>query len=313
VLFCILYSGDPAMPIADLLQALVVVLVWGVNFVVIKWGVADVPPLLLGAMRFTLAAFPALLFIRKPALPWRWLAAYGLTMGVGQFALLFTAIKLGMPAGLASVVLQSQAFFTLLIAAAWLGERWQPAQLLGLLCALAGLVLIGIGKGGSLGLIGFALTIAAALCWATSNVVVRAIGRAGYKPDPLALVVWASLIPPLPFLGLSLAFDGADKIAYTLTHLTGSALFATCYLAFVATLLGYALWSRLLTRHPAGKVAPFSLLVPVVGLATAALVLGERLNGWQAAGSLMLMAGLLLNVFGQRWLARTGLLAASRS
>ena len=294
--------ADKAMSASDISLALVVILLWGVNFVVIKWGVADVPPLLLGAMRFCLAAFPMLLFLPKPKLPWRWLIAYGMTMGVGQFALLFTAIKMGMPAGLSSVVLQSQAFFTLLIAAIFLGERCKPMQLLGLLFALCGLLLIGIGKGSALGLVGFFMTIAAAFCWATSNVVVRAIGLAGYHPNPMALVVWASLIPPIPFLLLSLYFDGSDKIIHTLTHLTPTALLSTAYLAFAATLLGYGLWSKLLHDYPAGKVAPFSLLVPVVGLISAWLVFQEKLNGYQAIGSLVLMLGLVVNVFGQRYL-----------
>ena len=288
------------MPLTDIAQALAIVLVWGVNFVVIKWGVADVPPLLLGALRFTLAALPAVLLVRRPAVPWRWLAAYALTVGVGQFGLLFSAIKLGMPAGLASVVLQAQAFFTLLLASLVLGERWKAAQLVGLLCALAGLALIGVGKGGNMTLIGFALTVAAALSWAASNVVVRLIGRAGYRVEPLGLVVWSSLIPPVPFLLLSFWLEGGERIVAALGHFSLSSLLAVAYLAFVATLFGYGLWSRLLARHAANKVAPFSLLVPVVGLIAASLLLGERLSAGQAVGSLLLLGGLVINVLGER-------------
>ncbi|BAK75999.1 EamA-like transporter family protein [Pseudogulbenkiania sp. NH8B] len=288
------------MPLTDIAQALAIVLVWGVNFVVIKWGVADVPPLLLGALRFTLAALPAVLLVRRPAVPWRWLAAYALTVGVGQFGLLFSAIKLGMPAGLASVVLQAQAFFTLLLASLVLGERWKAAQLVGLLCALAGLALIGVGKGGNMTLIGFALTVAAALSWAASNVVVRLIGRAGYRVEPLGLVVWSSLVPPVPFLLLSFWLEGGERIAAALGHFSLSSLLAVAYLAFVATLFGYGLWSRLLARHAANKVAPFSLLVPVVGLIAASLLLGERLSAGQAVGSLLLLGGLVINVLGER-------------
>ncbi|HJV06676.1 MAG TPA: EamA family transporter [Chromobacteriaceae bacterium] len=292
------------MPLLDIAQALAIVLVWGVNFVVIKWGVADVPPLLLGALRFSLAAIPAIFFIRRPALPWRWLAAYALTVGVGQFGCLFSAIKLGMPAGLASVVLQSQAFFTLILAGLWLKERWQAAQIAGLLCAASGLVLIGLSKGGSMTALGLGLTLAAALCWATSNVVVRLMGQAGYKSDPLGLVVWSSLIPPLPFLLLSWLLEGENRMLTALQHFSWSSFLAVAYLAFVATLLGYGLWSRLLGRHPANKVAPFSLLVPVVGLLAAALLLGERLTLLQTLGSLLLLGGLLVNVLGGRWLQR---------
>ncbi|OHX20009.1 EamA family transporter [Chromobacterium sphagni] len=291
------------MPLADLLQALAIVLVWGVNFVVIKWGVAGVPPLLLGALRFCLVVFPAVFFVRRPALPWRYLAFYGLAVGVGQFGCLFSAIKLGMPAGLASVVLQSQAFFTLLLARAFLGERWRASQLLGLLLALSGLALIGVGKGGNMSAVGFGLTIAAATCWAVSNIVVRQIGRAGHKVEPLGLVVWSSLVPPIPFLLLSWWLEGGERILPALRHFDLQSLFAVAYLAFLGTMLGYGLWSRLLARHAAAKVAPFSLLVPVVGLLASHLLLGESLTDLQLLGSGLLMAGLLVGVFGARLLA----------
>jgi O-acetylserine/cysteine efflux transporter len=294
------------MPLSDLLQALVVVVVWGLNFLAIKWGVGDMPPLLLAAMRYALAAFPALLLIKKPALPWRWMIAYAATVGVGQMGLLFTAIKLGMPTGLASVVMQSQAFFTTLIAAAWLKERWQPAQMLGLACAAGGLVLIGMAKGGDMTGLGLLLTLGGALSWAVSNVVIRACLHAGYRPEPLALVVWSGLVPPVPLLLLSLWLDGPAAVMTGLTGMTVKGVLCIAYLAFAASLTGYGLWSRLLARHPANKVAPFSLLVPVVGIAAAVLVLGEHLSSAQAIGSLLLMTGLLINVFGTPVLARLG-------
>ncbi|WP_293765761.1 EamA family transporter [uncultured Aquitalea sp.] len=292
------------MPLQDVLQALAIVVVWGINFVVIKWGVADVPPLLLGALRFALASFPALLFIRRPAIPWPWVAAYGLTVGLGQFSFLFSAIKLGMPAGLASVVLQSQAFFTLILAGLVLKERWQAAQVGGLLCAAAGLALIGMAKGGNMTAIGFGLTLAAAVCWAGSNIIIRLIGKAGYRIQPLNLVVWSSLVLPLPFFALSLLIEGGERVTAALSGFSLSSFLAVAYLAFMATLLGYGMWSRLLSRHPANKVAPFSLLVPVVGVLTSSLLLGERLSVLQAAGSVLLLGGLIVNLFGGQWLQR---------
>ena len=171
----------------DLGLVLLVILVWGVNFAVIKVGVVGIPPLLLGALRFMLAAFPALLFLRPPKVPLRLYLTYGLTISVGQFSFLFSAIHLGMPSGLASLVLQSQSFFTLLLAAWWLQERWHANQMAGLLLAAVGLVLIGSASstvqgatpGGSMPLLGFLLTIAAAVLWACGNIVTRAeIGRA---------------------------------------------------------------------------------------------------------------------------------------
>ena len=291
------------MPFNDLLAALLVVLVWGVNFVVIKWGVSDLPPLLLGALRFMLAALPAGWLIARPALPWRYVLAYGLTMGVGQFGLLFSAMAYGMPAGLASVVLQSQAFFTLLLAGLWLKERWQLNQLLGMLCASVGLWLIASTHGANMTMTGFALTLAAALCWAVSNLVVRHASQSGYRPDTLALVVWGSLVPPLPLLALSLLLEGPARIGGGLAGLSWRGGFAVVYLALMATLLGYSLWSRLLTRHPAGRVAPFSLLVPAVGVLSASWLLDEHLSPPQMTGSALVLAGLIVHVFGASCLA----------
>lgn len=280
----------------DLLLALVVIGVWGMNFVVIRVGLDGVPPMLLGALRFTLVAFPAVLLIRRPAVPWRWLIAYGGTISLGQFAFLFYAMANGMPAGLASLVLQAQAFFSLLFAAVLLGERVRPVHLAGLLVAAVGLAIIGRGGDGTMTMLGLGLTLAASAMWALGNIVTKKIGRV----DLVGLIVWGNLVPPLPFLGLSLWLEGPQQITDALGHIGSHTLLALVYLAFVATLLGYGLWSRLLQRYPTGMVAPFSLLVPVVGLSSAALLLDERLTSIQWMGALLVMLGLGLNVFGAR-------------
>lgn len=282
----------------DLLLALLVIVVWGMNFVVIKVGLHGMPPMLMGALRFLLAAFPAILFVRRPQVPLRWMLAYGMTISLGQFAFLFYAMYVGMPAGLASLVLQSQAFFTLFFAALFLGERLRGSNLFGLLVAASGLVLIGLQGGQAMTLAGFALTIAAASMWALGNVVTRKLG----KVNLVGLVVWGSLIPPLPFLALSLWLEGPALISQSLRTLGLDSLLVLAYLAFGATILGYGLWSRLLSRYPASQVAPFSLLVPVVGISSSALLLGERLGGLQMVGAALVMAGLLINVWGGRLL-----------
>lgn len=282
----------------DLLLALLVIVVWGLNFVVIKVGLHGMPPMLMGALRFMLAAFPAILFVRRPQVPLRWMLAYGMTISVGQFAFLFYAMYVGMPAGLASLVLQSQAFFTLFFAALFLGERLRGSNLFGLLVAASGLVLIGLQGGQAMTLAGFALTIAAASMWALGNVVTRRLG----KVNLVGLVVWGSLIPPLPFLALSLWLEGPELISQSLRSLSLDSLLVLAYLAFGATILGYGLWSRLLSRYPASQVAPFSLLVPVVGISSSALLLDERLGGLQMVGAALVMAGLLINVWGGRLL-----------
>jgi O-acetylserine/cysteine efflux transporter len=278
----------------DLLLALVVIIVWGLNFVVIKVGLDDMPPMLLGALRFMLAAFPAILFVKRPQIPLRWLLAYGLTISLGQFAFLFYAMSVGMPAGLASLVLQSQAFFTLLFAALLLGERLRMANLFGLLVAAAGLLLIGLQGDRMMTMAGFALTIGAASMWALGNIVTRKLG----KVNLVGLVVWGSLVPPLPFLAFSWLLDGPEVIEAALRGISLDSILVLVYLAFGATILGYGLWSRLLSRYPAGQVAPFSLLVPVVGLTSSALLFDERLGPLQVLGALLVMLGLLINVCG---------------
>jgi O-acetylserine/cysteine efflux transporter len=278
----------------DLLLALVVVVAWGVNFVVIKVGLHGVPPMLLGALRFTLAAVPAVFFVKRPNLPWRWLFAYGATISFGQFAFLFSAMYVGMPAGLASLVLQAQAFFTLIFAALFLHERFRLPNIAGLLIAAGGLAVIGLQGGHSMTVAGFALTLCAACMWALGNIVTKKVG----KVDLVGLVVWGSLIPPLPFFAASYLFEGPQRIVAALSGISAMSIFAIVYLAFIATLIGYGLWSRLLSRYPASQVAPFSLLVPIVGLASASLFLDEQLTMVQIAGAMLVMAGLAVNVFG---------------
>ena len=287
----------------DLVLALVVILVWGVNFAVIKVGVVGVPPLLLAALRFMLAAFPALLFFKAPKVPLRLYLLYGMTISVGQFSLLFTAIHVGMPTGLASLVLQSQAFFTTLLAAFWLKERWQTNQMAGLVLAAVGLVLIGSAHGLSMPLAGFLLTVAAAVMWSCGNIVTRAVGRYG-PMNQLAFVVWASLVPPIPLLLLSTWVEGPAAMAAALQHFSWQTFAAVAYLAWAATLFGYGVWTGLLARYPANRVAPFTLLVPLVGLTTGWLAFGEALQPVHYAGGALLMAGLLLNLFGGRLFVR---------
>jgi len=292
------------MQTKDRLLALAIIVVWGVNFVVIKVGLVGVPPMLLGALRFSLVAFPAIFFIPRPRIPWRMLVAYGATISLGQFVFLFYAMAVGMPAGLASLVLQSQVFFTVAIAGLWLGEPVRWHNIAGMVVAACGLALIGSGAAhgpGGMTVAGFLLTLCASLCWATGNIVSKKIGPV----DLLGLVVWGALIPIVPFALLSLWFEGPARIGHALSHISGMGVFAVCYLAFCATLFGYTMWGRLLTRYAASKVAPLTLLVPVVGLVSANLLLGEALGPAQWAGAVVVMAGLLVNVYGGRlWSGR---------
>lgn len=287
------------MPLRDIALALGVVLIWGLNFVAIKWGVDEVSPYLLTALRYIGCALPAVFFIRRPKVGWPLLIAYGMTVGVLQFSFLFTAIRLGMPAGLASLVMQMQVFFTMGLAVLLLGDRPTPLQLGGAAIALVGLGTIGAEHVGGAVLIPLVLTLVAAFFWAISNIVTK---RAG-KIDMLAFVVWGSLVPPLPMLALSLLFEGPSALA-SLSSISPQAIFSVLFIAYGSTLIGYGAWAVLLGRYPASLVAPFSLLVPVVGFIAAFIFLGEQVTVLEIAGSVLIFVGLLLNVFGPRLVAR---------
>lgn len=300
-------SATAGMSRADWLSALIVIVVWGLNFVVMKWGLATLSPLLMCALRFVAASLPFLLFVRPPRnLSWGLLAAYGLVQGVGQFGLLFTGMKLGMPAGMASVVLQTQAFITMLMAAALLGEKPQRWQWIGLTVAIAGLVLIGAAHGdgaSQMTLLGFLFTVGAAAMWASSNLLTRMAAKQG-PYEPVSFIVWTSLFPIVPLLLLSLWLDGADQVAQQLQAIGVRELGVIAYLAFLSTLLGYGLWTRLLQRYAASTVAPLSLLVPVIGLLSAMLLLGEFPTALQWLGTAGVLLGMVVNQFGGKWLRR---------
>lgn len=294
------------MKLRDIVLALFVIVVWGLNFAVIKWGVSELPPLLLVALRYCLAAFPAILFVKRPQVKLSWILAYGLTVGVGQFSCLFYAIHIGMPAGVASVVLQAQAFFTILFTALIFKEHIQLSQLLGLVVAAMGLVFIsgaiGFANSTSIPLGAFFLTLLGAAFWGLSNIVVRKISliaAAENKPlNMLSLVVWSSLIPPIPMLLASLNLEKQQLALLSFDSISGAAIFSVFYLAFLATIMGYGLWSMLLAKYSAHKIAPLSLLVPVVGLLTAQFILGERLALIQWMGGAIIILGLMITNFG---------------
>jgi O-acetylserine/cysteine efflux transporter len=269
--------------------AVLIAFVWGVNFVVIHLGLEHFPPLLFSALRFFFVAIPAVFFVGRPRVPWYWVLAIGGSLGVLSFGLLFVGIDQGMPAGLSSLVLQTQVIFTVAFAALALGERPPRTQLVGGAIALAGLAVIATDRAGSAPIGPFLLVIAAAAAWGISNVCTRQ----ARPPDGLALMVWASLVAPLPLLGLSLAFDGPHAIGHALRHVDAGGIAALAYIVGPSTLFGFASWSGLLRRYPAATVAPFTLLVPIFGIAAAALTLGERPSVAELAGAGVVIGGLL--------------------
>ncbi|GAA4768938.1 EamA family transporter [Streptomyces sanyensis] len=286
--------GGGRMPLSHVALAAAVAAVWGVNFVVIEIGLDHFPPLLFSALRFLAAAVPAVFLVGRPTVGWRWIVGVGLVLGVAKFGLLFTGMDQGAPAGLSSLVLQVQAVFTALFAFAALGERPGPARWAGMAVAAGGIGLAAYDEGGSGTFTGFLLVIAAAACWGVSNVLTR---RAA-PPDALGFMVWVSTVPVLPLLGLSLLLEGPERDLEALRSLDWTGAGVVVYVAWVTTVFGFGAWGFLMRHHPASSVAPFSLLVPVFGMSSAALLLGEGVGPLRWCAAALLVGGVALTSFG---------------
>jgi O-acetylserine/cysteine efflux transporter len=286
----------------DLALVLAIVTLWGFSFVAIKVGLRELPPFTLAALRFFFAAVPLVFFIRRPRMPWGYVVGYGFAIGVVQFGLLFLGIQLGMPAGLSSLVIQVQVFFTIALGIAFLGEHWRREDLIGAAIATVGLVLLGVHKfmaGVSATLIGFALVIIAAFAWGVGNIVAKHAAKE-HEADMFALVVWSSLVPPLPLALLAYLFEGGTDAWHAVTSAGVLTWSCVLLLAWGATLFGFASWAGLLHRYPTATVQPFALLIPVSGLVSGVIFLSEGLAPLQIAGVALVLAGLAENVFGAR-------------
>lgn len=285
---------------SDICLALLVVLIWGFNFVVIKLGLQGLPPILFTALRFLFAALPLVFFLRRPAVPWRLLAGYAAFQFAIQFSLLFCGMKLGFPPGLASLAIQLQAFFTIGLAVAVLGERPSKTQVAGAAVAFSGMALVASQLDARATLLGFMLVIAAAFSWGIGNIFTKRMG----KVDVLALVAWGSLLAAPPLLLVSLLIEGPSAVTSAIAQLNWMSIGAVLFQAYPTTVLGFGIWSLLMRKYPVATVAPFSLLVPVAGMFSAALVLGEALPWWKMMAGALVMCGLALNQFGPRFAAR---------
>jgi O-acetylserine/cysteine efflux transporter len=281
------------MPLREQLLAAFVAFIWGVAFIPVKLGVEEAPPLMLSALRFVFTAFPALLFVKPPRAPMKIIIAYGFALGVGQFGIVFTAIHLGAPVGMTSIVVQTQVFFTIALTMILFRERPLWFQIAGAVVAFAGVVLIGQRRAAGAELLPFLLVLAAAFCWGVANLIGKMAGRI----DMLAFIVWSSLVSPIPLLLLSLWLDGPAEVMRAFQP-SWTLILCVAALAWPATLVAFGIWSNLLSRFPAAAVAPFALLVPVFGLASAALVLGETITIVELFGGALVMLGLAVTIFG---------------
>lgn len=284
------------LPLSHMLLALAVVAVWGTNFVVIRAGLDHLPPLLFATLRFTFAFLPAALFLKRPAVPVKHLAAFGLLIGAGQFGLLYSAINGHITPGLASLVVQTQVFFTILMSVYFTGEHVRPAQWLALAMAAGGVGVIAAFTDGSATPLGLLMILGAAASWSGGNVV----AARGGKVNMLAYVVWASGFAILPLFALSLAVEGWPAISNGVANATPGTWGAVLWQSVGNTMFGYGAWSWLLARHPAATVTPSALLVPVFGIGSSVLLLGETLPVWKIAACALVIGGLAVNLLAPR-------------
>jgi O-acetylserine/cysteine efflux transporter len=293
----------------DYLSALAVVIIWGLNFIFMKFALNDFTPLQMGAARYVFAVFPLILFIKRPNMDAKWLLYYGLFQGVGQFGFLFVGLKLGMTAALASVLMQTQVFFTAILGFVLLKEKPSRSLQIGLLLAAVGLACFAMNyiapkatNAPATTLLGLIFCVLGASMWSASNIVVRKAQQSLTKDtsfDAVAFLVWSSVVPILPFIGLSLLFD-AESTRWRWLAAPWSSWLSVAFLGWVATIIAYAMWTSLLKRHPANRVAPFSLGVPVVGITAGMVILGEQITHWQWGGIAFVVAALLTVMFGPR-------------
>jgi O-acetylserine/cysteine efflux transporter len=273
-------------------MALLVVVIWGLNFLAIDFGLEGVPPLLFLAMRFTLVVIPAIFFLKPPDIGWRNILLIGGFLSLGQFALLYIALSLGMPPGLVSLLHQSQVVLTIIVSVIVLRERPTRRQLIGIIVGMTGLAIVVIGHGQTAPWLPVVVLLGGSLSWAIGNVLSR---RVKAKAS-LSLVVWSGLVVPVPAFLLSLAFDGAPVVFNALAQLSWQAIGSTVYTAGLASLVGYGIWNHLLARYPTSAVVPFTLLVPIVGIVAAWIVIHEQPTISEVIGGTVMLVGLAIAV-----------------
>lgn len=288
------------MPLRHNLLALAIATIWGLTFVSIKIALQTMPPFALSGWRFFMAAIPLVFFVGKPQVAWRWLIAYAMFIALGQFAVLFIAIQLGMPAGLMSLVVQTQVFFTIGLAVFCYRERVQPAQIAGAMIALIGLVVIGFTKLKAGVGVAFLLVIFGAFCWGAGNTIAKHVARISPsgKVDAMNFIAWSSVAAVPLMAAISAVFESPEALLIPVRQPSWALMLHLGVLAYAAQVFGYGLWSNLLTRYPASAVSPFALWVPVAGMSATAWIFGESLSALQIAGAVIVLLGLAVAVLG---------------
>ena len=285
------------MPISHLLLILLVIVIWGLNFIFVKLGLQEISPLLLCAIRFFLASIPAIFFIKPPSAPFKIVAAYGLVMFGLQFGFVFMGMYAGMTPGMASLIMQVQVFFSMFFAVFFLGEQPAMGQIIGALVSFMGIGLVAMHFDNNVSLLGFILILAAAASWGLGNLITKKIKTT----NMISVVVWGSFVACLPMFVLSLIFEGPQSMVASYNNVTWVGIGSLLYIVYVSTWIGYGVWSWLIGRYPVGMIVPFTLLIPVVGLLSSVLILGEPFQLWKLVSCLLVISGLCINILSTRF------------
>ncbi|MBI5273960.1 MAG: EamA family transporter [Chlamydiales bacterium] len=284
------------MPYTPLILAFLIVVIWGFNFVAIKVGLEQLSPLLLCSIRFFLTSIPAVFFIKKPKAPLKMVMLYGLIMFALQFAFLFVGMYEGVAPGMASLLLQIQVFFTILLAVIFFNEKLNRWRIIGAIISFSGIAVVGAHVSGAVTFLGFIFVIFAALCWAVGNAFAKQIG----KVNMISLVIWGSMFAWPPLLVATLIVDGLDKVWMTLYQLTPLSIGATLYITYLSTVFGYAAWNWLLHHYSLATIAPFTMLVPIVAMLSSILVAGEPFYIWKLIAAILVLSGVCINLFSSK-------------
>jgi O-acetylserine/cysteine efflux transporter len=284
------------MKLSHLLLAILITAIWGINFSVIKIGLSSVDPFILAGIRFTLCAMPALFFIKKPDVPWRYIIGYGLVFGIGLWGLVNLGIKAGLSAGIASLLLQFSAFFTILLGSVVFKESLTRYQIAGFALASTGLLSIVFITDGSVTFSGTLLVLAGAIAWSIANIIIK---RSATK-QIFAFLVWSSAFSPLPLFLLDWLVNGSNGYTALVSHVDYRAVLSILFQVYPNTLFGYWVWNSLLKQYPISTVAPLSLLVPVFGILGSMAIFGEAISSLKILALLLIISGLVVGLYGYR-------------